>query len=102
MAELIWSEESLSDLEGIYDYIARDSPLYARYQIEGICKSAARLRQFPESGRHLPEFPNLPHREVIIDSYRVIYRHDLNSDEVKVVAVVHGRRLLKETILTEK
>jgi len=60
------------------------------------------LRQFPESGRHLPEFPNLPHREVIIDSYRVIYRHDLNSDEVKVVAVVHGRRLLKETILTEK
>ena len=54
MAELIWSEESLSDLEGIYDYIARDSPLYARYQIEGICKSTERLRQFPESGRRFP------------------------------------------------
>jgi len=66
MAELIWSEESLSDLEGIYDYIARDSPLYARYQIEGICKSTERLRQFPESGRHLPEFLNLPIEKLLL------------------------------------
>ena len=96
MAELIWSEESLSDLEGIYDYIARNSLVYARYQVEGICKFTERLRQFPESGRHLPEFPNLPHREVIVDSYR----YDSDSDKVKVVAVVHGRRLLRKTILT--
>jgi len=66
MAELIWSEESLSDLEGIYDYIARDSHLYARYQREGICKSTERLRQFPESGRHLPEFLNLPIEKLLL------------------------------------
>ncbi|MBI5406301.1 MAG: type II toxin-antitoxin system RelE/ParE family toxin [Nitrospirae bacterium] len=44
-------------MEDIYNYIAHDSPLYARYQIESIYKSAERLRQFPESGRHIPEFP---------------------------------------------
>ncbi len=101
MAELIWSDESILDLEDIYDYIARDSPIYAQHQVENICKSTERLRQFPVSGRHLPEFPYLPHREVIVDSYRVIYRYDSNNDEVKIVSVVHGSRLLKESSFTD-
>jgi len=29
-----------------------------------------RLERFPNSGRHLPEFPQLPHREVIVWPYR--------------------------------
>ncbi|MBI5676454.1 MAG: type II toxin-antitoxin system RelE/ParE family toxin [Nitrospirae bacterium] len=102
MAELIWSEKSLLDVENIYDYIARDSPLYARYQVESISASLERLCVFPESGRHLPEFPQLPHREVIVDNYRVIYRYDSSIDEVKIVAVVHGSRLLKETIFISR
>ena len=52
--------------------ILPETPLFTpAYQIEGICKSTERLRQFPESGHHLPELPNLPHREVIVDSYIV-------------------------------
>lgn len=101
MAKLIWSEEAISDIEGIYDYVARDSPLYAKYQTESIGNSAERLCQFPESGRHLPEFPHLPHREIIVSNYRVIYRYDSNNDEVKIVSVVHGSRLLKETSFTD-
>ena len=101
MAELIWSEESISDIEGIYDYIARDSPLYAKYQVESIGNSVERLCQFPESGRYLPEFPHLPHREILIGNYRVIYRYDSNNNEVKVVSVVHGSRLLEETSFTD-
>jgi addiction module RelE/StbE family toxin len=99
MAEVIWSEEAILDTESIYDYITRDSPLYAKYQVESIYNSAERLRQFPESGRHLPEFPHLPHREVVVGNYRVIYRYDSNSKTVKVVSVVHGSRLLKEPFL---
>jgi len=95
MAEIIWSEESILAMEDIYNYIAHDSPLYARYQIESIYKSAERLRQFPESGRHIPEFPQLPHREIIVGNYRVIYRYDSISHELKIVTVVHGARLLK-------
>ena len=97
MAELTWSEEAISDAEGIFDYIAQDSPLYARYQVEGIAASVERLRMFPESGRHLPEFPQLPHREIIVGNYRVIYRYDSSIGEAKIVAVVHGSRLLRET-----
>ena len=49
MAELIWSEDAISDMENIFDYIAQDSPLYARYQVEGIAASIERLSMFPES-----------------------------------------------------
>ncbi len=99
MAALIWSEKSLTDIEDIYDYIASDSPLYARHQVEKIVASVERLSEFPESGRPLPEFVHLPYREVIVDPYRVIYRYDPFVGQLIIVAVVHGRRLLKESIL---
>ncbi len=101
MAELIWSERAIADIEEIYDYISADSPIYARFQIENITSSAERLHQFPESGRHIPEFPYLPHREVISGNYRVIYRYDAAAGEIKIVTVVHGRRLIDKASLDE-
>jgi len=96
MAEIIWSDDALDDLEKVYDFIARDSQLFARHQIESIHNAVGRLLRFPKSGRHIPEFPELPHREIIIGSYRVIYRYDSVKKVVIVVSVVHGRRLLKK------
>ena len=99
MAEVIWSERASSDLEDIYAYIANDSLFYAQYQVESIIRKVERLQQFPESGRHIPEFPYLPYREVIVGSYRVIYRVEPTSEEVTIVTVVHGSRLLSESYI---
>lgn len=33
MAVLIWSEKAVQDLENIYDFIAADSPFYAKVQV---------------------------------------------------------------------
>ena len=101
MATLIWTESAIADMENIYDYIANDSPMYAQLNAETIIKSVERLKRFPESGRRLPEFPNLPHREVIVGNYRVVYRYNSNSGEANIVAVVHGSRLL-ENVLFKK
>jgi len=97
MAELIWGDVAVADLESIFDYIARDSTQYARHQIERIHNAAERLRLFPESGRHIPEFPDFPHREILIDNYRLIYRHAANIEKVFIITVMHGRRLLDQT-----
>ena len=102
MAELIWGEVAIADLEGIYDYIARDSHQYARHQIERIYQSVEHLRHSPESGRHIPEFPHLPHREIIVDNYRVIYRYAADRGMVLITTVVHGRRLLIEPLITNE
>ena len=96
MAEIVWSERSISDLEDIYDYIARDSHLYAQYTVENIFKAVERLRGFPDSERHLPELPDMPYREVITGNYRVIYRYDEAKENIIIITVLHGSRLLKE------
>lgn len=53
-----------------------------------------RLEQFPESGRAVPEFPDLPYREMIVSPYRFFYR--IKDPRVWVVAVWHGAQLPEE------
>jgi toxin ParE1/3/4 len=74
-------------------YINRGDPAAAtmRQRAE---ESLSRLRDYPESGRVLPEFPDLPFREVIVPPYRFFYR--VKSDTVWVVAVWHGAQLPDE------
>ncbi|MBW2557932.1 MAG: type II toxin-antitoxin system RelE/ParE family toxin [Deltaproteobacteria bacterium] len=53
-----------------------------------------RLEDFSESGRIIPEFPDLPYREVIISPHRFFYK--IKDDVVWIVAVWHGAQLLKQ------
>lgn len=101
MAEIVWSDKAVTDLELIYDYIAVDSPFYARVQIERIFKSVEQLKCYPESGRKLPEFPSFFHREIIIGAYRCIYRFEQTPERLYMVTVVHGSRMLIEDLLEE-
>ncbi|MBW1893037.1 MAG: type II toxin-antitoxin system RelE/ParE family toxin [Deltaproteobacteria bacterium] len=75
-------------------YIRNDKPSAAvnfRNRVEKILR---RLEDFPKSGRIIPEFPELPYREVIISPYRFFYR--IKTDVVWIVAVWHGAQLPKE------
>ena len=53
--------------------------------------SLRRLGRFPDSGRAIPEFPSLPHREVIVPPYRFFYRRE--GDAIWIMAVWHGAQL---------
>jgi toxin ParE1/3/4 len=80
-------------------YIRRDNPGAAgnfRHKAE---KALSRLRRFPQSGRVLPEFPDLPFREVVVSSYRFFYR--IQKKGVWIVAVWHGAQLPEEPGKTE-
>jgi plasmid stabilization system protein ParE len=72
-------------------YIHRDKPSAAVNFRQKAEKSLSRLKEFPDSGRALPEFPELPFREVIVSPYRFFYK--LKNDEVWIVAVWHGAQL---------
>ena len=74
-------------------YIRKDKPSAAinfRNRAEKILR---RLEDLPESGRIIPEFPELPYREVIISPYRFFYK--IKDDIVWIVAVWHGAQLPK-------
>ena len=72
-------------------YIHADNPPAALALRRRAGESLARLRRFPESGRTLPEFPDLPYREVIVPPYRFFYR--VKGDTAWVVAVWHSAQL---------
>lgn len=74
-------------------YIRKDKPSAAidfRKRAEKILR---RLEDLPESGRIIPDFPELPYREVIISPYRFFYK--IKDDVVWIVAVWHGAQLPK-------
>ncbi len=80
-------------------YIYRDRPSAAitfRHKAE---KTLSRLRKFPRSGRILPEFPDLPFREVVIPPYRFFY--SIKENIVWIVAVWHSAQLPQEPKNTE-
>ncbi len=75
-----------------FAFIRQDKPSAARRFRERAETALRRLQEFPESGRVLPEYPDLPHREVVVGSYRFLYR--VGGRTVWVVAVWHGARRL--------
>ena len=48
------------------------------------------LREHPDAGHAIPEFPELPHRELPVPPYRFFHR--VVDDTVWVVAVWHARQ----------
>jgi len=75
-------------------YIQRDKPSAAenfRNKAETILR---RLEEYPDSGRSIPEFPELPYREVIVPPYRFFYK--IKANIVWIAAVWHGAQLPKE------
>lgn len=75
-------------------YIRKEKPSAAVNFRNRAEKVLRRLENFPESGRLIPDFRDLPYREVIVSPYRFFYK--CKNDAVWIVAVWHGAQLPKE------
>lgn len=69
-------------------YIRDENPAAARSLRDRAESALSRLGDYPQSGRVLPEFPELRFREVVVPPYRFFYR--IKEDTVWIVAVWHG------------
>lgn len=87
---LVWTDPAVEDLQGIVDYIARDSSFYADAVAERIVLAVERLVSFPRSGRIVPEADDPRIREIIVQSYRVMYW--VKQRKVQILAVLHSAR----------
>jgi toxin ParE1/3/4 len=77
-------------------YILQDNPQAARQFRHKAERALRRLTRYPGSGRLIPEFPDLPFREVIVAPYRFFYRCE--DKTIWVVACWHGAQLPKEPV----
>lgn len=96
MIDLVWTVPAVADLEAVRRFVARDSPIYASALVARLLGSVARLAAFPRSGRVVPELRQTTIREVIVASYRIVYR--LRPGRVEVIAIVHAARDLGRAV----
>ena len=99
MVEIIYTEQSISDMNDIAAYIAIDSKHYAALQIEKFFNRIDLLVTFPLMGRVVPEQSAKSVRELIEGNYRIIYKV-VNKNTIHILTFHHSRKLLKSAGLT--
>lgn len=86
-----WTAHAKAQLRHIHDYIAEDSPLYAKRVSEELVQKTIGLDELPRKGHMVSELNEDAVRELGLYSYRIIY--EIKSDHlIEVLAVIHKRR----------
>ena len=99
MAEVIWTEPALQELDAIAEYIALDNPAAASDLVKAIFDKTERLENFPKSGRIPSELPDSVYREVVVPPCRIFYRED--EQRVLVLFVMREERQLRAFMLEQ-
>lgn len=89
--KVAWSSLALDRVSDIARYISKDNSSAAEQWVDELFNSGARLADFPESCRIVPEVGVRPIRELFFDTYRVIYSV---RDEVQILTVRRGSQQL--------
>lgn len=85
--QIVWTEQAISDLAEIEDYIAQVKPSAAERVANHLISSVEHLAEFPQFGKQ-GRRPRT--RELVVPPYVIIYR--LKSECLEILSVWHGRR----------
>jgi toxin ParE1/3/4 len=98
--KLRWSRRALRDLIEIGRYIAHDDRAAARRWVERLRERARRIVDHPHAGRMVPYYSQPRLREVLVRTYRIVYRVDV--DGIVVITVFEGHRLFPDDALGDE
>lgn len=90
MADIVWTQTAIEDLQAIGKYIEKGSFYYSKIVVQKIYNAVSRLEDFPMSGRKIPEFDNENLREVLSQNYRIFYF--LEENQVSILTIVHNKQ----------
>lgn len=97
MAEIVWTEPALNDLDAIADYIALENPQAARALVQRIFDHVAQLADHPRSGSKPPELKGWRYRQLVEPPCRIFYREE--KGRVYILYVMRSERLLRPSLL---
>jgi len=100
VAEVVWTEPALGDLDAIADYIALDNPEAARRLVRRVFDHVDQLRAHPNSGSRPPELKGRRYRQIVEPPCRVFYR--VQGTRVFIVHVMRSERRLRRTRLRSR
>ena len=87
---VIWSKPAKRDLRNIHDHIVSDSKFYAIKVVRDIIERSEKLKDFPLIGKMVSEVEDPDIREVIVYSYRLIYK--VSSNTIEILTLIHGKQ----------
>lgn len=93
MAQVIWTDPALSDLDAIADYIAVENPGAARAIVLRVFAHVGKLEQHPELGPVPKEFEDSRYRHLVEPPCRIFYRPE--GDRVFILHVMRSEQLFK-------
>jgi plasmid stabilization system protein ParE len=82
---LVWSQLADRQVDEVVAYIVADDAAVARRLVQELLERVEALRRFPDAGRVVPELGRDDIRELLVGSYRVIYRRSDAAVEIAVV-----------------
>ena len=88
-----WTSHATTQLRHIHDYIAQDSPLYAKRVSDALVRKTFLLDELPRMGHKVPELDGEAVRELSLYSYRILY--EIKTTHIDILAVIHKRRDLQ-------
>lgn len=97
MAEIVWSEPALADLEAVAEYIALENPTAASELVRRVVGHVGHLAEHPEIGTRVPELGRSRYRQLIEPTCRVFYRY--GPPQVFILHVMRTERLLRKSRL---
>jgi plasmid stabilization system protein ParE len=99
MAEVIWSEPALAQLEAIVEVIALDKPEAAAAVTSRVFNATDNLSLFLKLGRPIPEFPHKNYRQVWIKPCWLYYRVD--DEKAYILHIRRGEKMFFPSELLE-
>ena len=100
MAQLIWTEPALADLNEIAEYIALENPVAAQDLVRRVFSAVGRLERHPSSGKYPDELEGKRYREVVCGPCRIFYRH--SRGQVLILFVMRSERRLRTFLLEDR
>lgn len=95
MAEIIWTEQALEEIENIAEFISKDSFKYAKIQVQLFFDTVELISNQPEIERIVTEIQKKKIRELIVGNYRIVNRI-VNAKRIDILTVHNSRRLLTD------
>lgn len=95
--KVVWTENAVTDLESIEDYISYDSPERAIVFVEKLLSKVESLKDHVMRGRIVPEFGDKNIRELIEGNYRIVYR--IARQKIEILTVFEGHKLLQKSLV---
>ena len=90
--QVVLSQSARADLRDIVRYISFDAPDRALRFGRFLIAETRNLATFPDIGRVVPEIGDPRIREIVVRSYRVIYRVDASRRLVEIIRFWHAAR----------